>query len=107
LILILTLLLISTARADHSSHHQHHHHNHDRRSNQPHASRNVTSSDSPETMLKNALAVLAHVNKERVENPNFNNYTSREPGENKVRSSSVSVFRTLLVHNERSLTQAS
>ncbi|RHZ48193.1 uncharacterized protein CDV56_102104 [Aspergillus thermomutatus] len=30
-------------------------------------------------MVKNALAVLAQVNKDRVENPNFNQYASQEP----------------------------
>ncbi|KAL4756108.1 pectate lyase superfamily protein-domain-containing protein [Aspergillus foveolatus] len=86
-LVILTFLLISTARADHS--HHHHHDHHDRRSNQPHVPRNVTDADSPEAMLKNALAVLAHVNKQRVEHPNFNNYTSRKPDETKVSSTAA------------------
>jgi hypothetical protein len=35
-------------------------------------------------MVKNALKVLAYMNKERVEYPNFNEYISRKPDETKV-----------------------
>ncbi|KAL5048229.1 hypothetical protein BDW71DRAFT_205766 [Aspergillus fruticulosus] len=37
-------------------------------------------------MVKNALKVLAYVNKERVEYPNFNEYISRKPDETKLSS---------------------
>ncbi|KAL6229037.1 pectate lyase superfamily protein-domain-containing protein [Aspergillus navahoensis] len=39
----------------------------------------MTSSDDAASMVRNALAVLARVNRERVENPNFNQYIVKSP----------------------------
>jgi hypothetical protein len=80
-LLILHILLITTARADHN--HLHHRHHHDRR-NQAQQLPNATNSDDYATMVKNALAVLAEVNKDRVQNPNFNQYAFEEPQPTKV-----------------------
>ncbi|KAL4875747.1 pectate lyase superfamily protein-domain-containing protein [Aspergillus karnatakaensis] len=84
-LLILHLVIFSIALGDHS------HNHHRRHANQIGAKslRNGTATDDPETMIKNALAVLAHVNKERVEHPNFNEYTSRKPNQVQVPSATV------------------
>ncbi|KAL5042121.1 hypothetical protein BDW71DRAFT_217250 [Aspergillus fruticulosus] len=85
----LLFLLIAAARASHG--HSHHRHQHIHRSNnETLPSRNdATNLDDPARMVKNALAVLARVNRERVENPNFNQYIVKSPDQTEAPESAA------------------
>jgi hypothetical protein len=77
IIVLIAQIFTICVYADH--HHHQHQHAHLFRGKRD---GNSTAHD-PATMVKNALAVLAHVNKDRTENPNFNKHTFEGSGAKK------------------------